>query len=183
MSKAFITGAKEVFPKAKITFDKFHVMQKANETVDDVRREETGKNASMVNKRYMLLSNPRNLKPDQKQEVEQLLNDNRTMMIAYGLRESLRTMYDLTKRSFAEEHMRIWFSAAESSRIPQVNKLAATLRDHLDGILEWHESKLTNGILEGLNSIIQTAKRMARGYRRPENMITMVYLKAAGIHL
>jgi len=183
MSQAFISGAKAVFPEAKMTFDKFHVMKLAGDAVDDVRREENAKNAALVNKRYLLLSNPRNLDPDKRLEVEQLLKDNSRMMMAYGLRESLRTMYDLDRRSFAERHMEIWFRAAENSLIPQVKKLAATIRIHLDGILEWHDSKLTTGVLEGLNSIIQTAKRMARGYRNPKNMITMVYLKAAGIHL
>ncbi|WP_371932601.1 ISL3 family transposase [Bacillus carboniphilus] len=40
MSPAFIKGAKENFPKASITFDKFHVVKAVNEAVDDVRRKE-----------------------------------------------------------------------------------------------------------------------------------------------
>jgi len=40
MSPAFIKGIEEAFPKAHITFDKFHVMKLVNEAVDKVRREE-----------------------------------------------------------------------------------------------------------------------------------------------
>ncbi|MFB6367958.1 transposase, partial [Paenibacillus elgii] len=40
MSPAFIKGEKENFPKSSITFDKFHVIQAANEAVDEVRRTE-----------------------------------------------------------------------------------------------------------------------------------------------
>ena len=32
------------------------------------------------------------------------------------------------------------------------------------GIMQWKLSSINNGILEGLNSIIQAAKRKARGY-------------------
>ena len=32
------------------------------------------------------------------------------------------------------------------------------------GIVQWKLSSINNGILEGLNSIIQAAKRKARGY-------------------
>jgi transposase len=37
-------------------------------------------------------------------------------------------------------------------------------------------SRVSNGLLEGLNSLIQAAKRRARGYRSNRNFITMIYL-------
>ncbi|UTW70841.1 transposase [Anaerobacillus sp. HL2] len=40
MSPAFIKGIETAFPKAHITFDKFHVMKMVNEVVDQVRRQE-----------------------------------------------------------------------------------------------------------------------------------------------
>ena len=42
--------------------------------------------------------------------------------------------------------------------------------------MRWFTSKLTNGILEGMNSLIQAAKSRARGYRTNKNFITMIYL-------
>jgi transposase len=44
------------------------------------------------------------------------------------------------------------------------------------GILRWFHSKVSNGLLEGLNSLIQAAKRRARGYRSTRNYIAMIYL-------
>jgi hypothetical protein len=32
-------------------------------------------------------------------------------------------------------------------------------------VLRWYDSKINNGILEGLNSLVQAAKAKARGYR------------------
>ena len=43
--------------------------------------------------------------------------------------------------------------------------LLRTIKRHWDGILHWKDSQINNGILEGLNSILQAAKRKARGYK------------------
>ena len=44
------------------------------------------------------------------------------------------------------------------------------------GIVRWFESRMTNGLLEGLNILVQAAKRRARGYRSTRNYIAMIYL-------
>ena len=44
-------------------------------------------------------------------------------------------------------------------------KAAETIKNHWDGILRWKVTQINNGILEGLNSVIQAAKRKARGYK------------------
>jgi transposase len=54
--------------------------------------------------------------------------------------------------------------------------VARTIRRHWDGVLRWFESRISNGILEGLNSLIQAAKARARGYRSTRNLITMAYM-------
>ena len=46
MSPAFIKGARENFPTAKLTFDKFHVIKIVNEAVDETRREERDERSS-----------------------------------------------------------------------------------------------------------------------------------------
>nr|WP_245590466.1 transposase [Aneurinibacillus terranovensis] len=53
MSPAFIKGTGEHFPNAAITFDKFHVIQAANEAVDEVRRSESKSSIELKNTRYM----------------------------------------------------------------------------------------------------------------------------------
>ena len=63
-----------------------------------------------------------------------------------------------------------------------MKRAAATIRRHWEGILRWFTSKLTNGILEGMNSLIQAAKSRARGYRTNKNFITMIYLLGAKLN-
>jgi transposase len=50
------------------------------------------------------------------------------------------------------------------------------MKRHWDGILRWFTSKIYNGILKGINSLIQAAKARARGYRTVKNLTTMIYL-------
>lgn len=46
-------------------------------------------------------------------------------------------------------------------------KAAKTIKSHWQGILRWKKSQINNGILEGLNSVLQAAMRKARGYKKP----------------
>jgi len=66
-----------------------------------------------------------------------------------------------------------WRNASECAPIKQCAK---TIKKHWQGILNWFESRVNNGILEGINSMIQAAKARARGYRTVKNFITMIYL-------
>ena len=57
-------------------------------------------------------------------------------------------------------------------------KFAEMLEAHWPGVLRWHRTRVSNGLLEGLNSLIQAAKRRARGYRSARNYKAMIYLVA-----
>ncbi|WP_421949742.1 transposase [Phaeodactylibacter xiamenensis] len=50
-------------------------------------------------------------------------------------------------------------------------------------LISFTTSRLTNGILEGINIKIQLAKRRARGNRNINNFITMIYLLAGKLDL
>jgi Transposase len=57
------------------------------------------------------------------------------------------------------------------------------IEKHFDGIIAWHKNHLSNGLLEGINSLVQAAKARAQGYRSKTKMITIVYLTAAKLQL
>jgi transposase len=58
-----------------------------------------------------------------------------------------------------------------------------TIRQHWDGVLLWFTCKITNGLLEGINSLVQAAKAKARGYRTSRNLIAMTYLIAGKLEI
>jgi transposase len=184
MSPSFISGISESFPSADITFDKFHVMKIVGEAVDTVRRSESAKNRVAIGMRYALLKDPKNLSAIQKEEVDNILKENRNIMFAYGFKESMRVMFSLPNPDYARRHLATLLLLAEADDSPvPVRNAAATIRRHFEGILRWHLSELTNAVLEGTNSVIQAVKRMARGYKHPENMISMLYIRSAGIRI
>ena len=53
--------------------------------------------------------------------------------------------------------------------------MARTLRK--DGIFSWWGLRSTNAILEGLNSLIQSIKRAARGFKNTSYFETMIFLR------
>ena len=50
-------------------------------------------------------------------------------------------------------------------------------------MLRWFVSGITNGLLEGLNSLVQVAKAKAHGYRSFRNLATIIYLIAGKLDL
>ena len=60
---------------------------------------------------------------------------------------------------------------------------AHTIKRHWDGILRWFDSKIANGLIEGINSLVQAAKAKARGYRSIRNLKAMVYLVVGKLDL
>ena len=65
MSAAYIKGARESFPDAEITFDRFHVVKLLNEAVEKVRRQEQKGRPELKRSRWLWLWNPerRSLRP------------------------------------------------------------------------------------------------------------------------
>lgn len=182
MSPAFIKGVKEQLPEAQITFDKFHVLKIINEAVDKVRRAETKDNPVLKGARYVLLKNEQNLTTKQKAKKESLSNLNLKSMRAMHIREAFQAIYHAPSAEAFERLLKEWYFWATHCRIPQMVGVAKMIKSHWDGILAWKQSQITNGILEGLNSIIQAAKRKARGYKF-EHFKVMAYLLTGKLDL
>ena len=64
-----------------------------------------------------------------------------------------------------------------------MKQFAATLMRHRDGILAWFGSRIANGLIEGINSLLQAAKAKARGYRTLKNHVAITYLVAGKLDL
>ena len=109
MSPAFISGIRKEFPKAAITFDKFHVMKILNSGVDMVRREEVATNQELKNTRYIWLKNPDNLTEKQKDTLCNLRDMNLKTVRAYNLKLSLQEFWKIKDRIAAEEYLQKWY--------------------------------------------------------------------------
>jgi transposase len=83
----------------------------------------------------------------------------------------------------AGPYLRRWIAGAKRSRLAPLIDFAYMVEDHWLGIIRWFESGISNGLLEGLNSLVQAAKRRARGYRSTRNYIAMIYLTVGKLNL
>ena len=178
MSPAFIKGVNTYLPKAQITFDKFHILKIINEAVNSVRKQEVSTNKLLTGTKYIWLKNYNNLTEKQKETLDSLTlsNMNLKTMKAYNIRQSFQDIYQATTKEEFETYLKKWYFWATHSRLDPIIKAAKTIKRHWDGIVRWHESKINNGILEGLNSVIQATKSKARGYKTFKNYKIIVYL-------
>ena len=177
MSPAFISGIKEHFPAAHITFDKFHVMKLLNKALDEVRRQEQASEPMLKCSRYIWLKNKRNLNAKQEKKLSSLSLLNLKTARAYRMKLVFQKVFTYDGR-LGIYALKKWYAWAIRSRLEPIKVFARSLKGHWDGIVRWFETKLTNGLLEGLNSLVQAAKARARGYRSTETFKLMIYMIA-----
>ncbi|TCP53669.1 ISL3 family transposase, partial [Heliophilum fasciatum] len=183
MSPAFIAGAETHLPHAAITFDKFHAVKLVNEAVDQVRRAEQRTMPALKGTRYVWLKNASNLTVKQKAVMDDVLKDRHLQTVrAYHFRLSFQEMYRQLPLD-ASMYLQKWYYWATHSRLQPIIQVAKTIKKHRNGILRWFESRITNGLMEGINSLVQAAKNKARGYRSSRNLITIIYLIAGKLNL
>jgi transposase len=177
MSEAFLKGTLTYLPKAEITFDRYHIKSHLSKAIDEVRREEVKHHRELLaNTRYMWLKRPANLTEKQHDLLDELLAQPLQTVRAYTLAQQFDSFYELTDPDTAEEYLRRWIAEVDTTDLEPLHKFARMLEDHWLGVIRWHHSRVSNGLLEGLNSLIQAAKRRARGYRSNRNFIAMIYL-------
>ena len=177
LSPAFIFGVEECFPNAKITFDRFHVMKLMGEAVDRVRREEQRQIVGLKGSRYCWLKNPETLNARQRQILQDLSQRNLKTARAYQIRLNLRDFWDHPP-DLAEDYLQKWYVWATHSRLNPVIQVARMIKRHWQGIMNFTKTRINNGLLEGINSLVQAARTKARGYRTVKYFITMIYLIA-----
>lgn len=184
MSPAYLKGLGQFFPTARVTFDKFHVMKLINEAVDEVRRQEQRERPELKGSRYVWVKNPDHLTVKQIEVSDRLHLPSLHLKTvrAYHLKLAFQDFWNEPRRR-AEAFLKKWYYWATHSRLEPMIHVAKTIRHHWSGILNWFETYISNGILEGINSLIQAAKAKARGYRSNRNLIAMAYLIAGKLNL
>ncbi len=184
MSPAFIAGVGKAFPEAAITFDRFHVMKIVNDAVDQVRRAEQKTRPELKHSRYLWLKNPQRQTARQRERFKDLQMKRQHLKTsrAYQIKRNFQELYHQPP-ALAEAFLKKWYFWATHSRLPAVIDAARTIKRHWNGILRWCETGISNGVLEGINSLILAAKTRARGYRSDRNLIAMVYLIAGKLDM
>jgi len=171
-------------PHARIVYDKFHIMQRANQAIDEVRRAEFfrrgGRLRDLVKgKRWLLLSRWIHLRPDQRQLLNQLFSLNRKVFKAYLLKESLDRLWTYTYEGAMLNYLERWIRQPRWQRLEPFEKLAHMLVEHLEGILNYCRTKVPLGVVEAVNGNIKSLLRRGRGYKNLRYLLLKAQRMAA----
>ena len=182
MSKAFIKGIEENFPQAGITFDKFHVIKAINEALEKIRRREAQENPILKGSRWDWMKNPKDLNEAGQKRINDALGKKRLQTgKAYRLKVLLQEILDaknVMTYEAGKKELKGWLQWALRCRIPEMVEVGQMIRRHLEGILNWFSSRMTNALLEGYNSVLRAGRGVARGFRTSVNVIIKSFLMA-----
>jgi len=175
MSPAYISAVSENLPTAAIVFDRFHIIKLYNERLSDLRRSlyhEVSKEEKKVIKgtRWLLLKNPENLNIEKSEpdRLQQALELNKPLALAYYMKDDLRRFWEQPTKAKAKSFLIDWIFDAGTSGVAMLKDFAATLSRHFNGLLAYHDYRISTGPLEGTNNKIKTMKRQAYGFRDQE---------------
>jgi transposase len=174
MSPSFIAGTYDMFQNSQITFDKFHIIQHLNNAMDEVRKKERIGNELIKNHKYTFLRPNKKLSEKKRNELEYITMMYPYLGEAYRLKEMFLDVFHFKDPDQAKGYLQFWCDMVMESTIQPFIKFVNLIKAHWFGIVNYFESKLTNGILEGINSKIQLAKKRARGFRNVNNYINMI---------
>ena len=171
MSKSYRSAVTEYLPDIKIVFDRFHIMQLVNKSVDKVRKAQQKLTGSLGYKtlkgnRFLLLSNYENLSEEKKLRLDTMLKVNEPLLIIHLMKEQLRILWLKKTRKEAMQFLSSWileaFEVAEDYKnktfrntLEPLRRLGKTLLNHFQGILNFFDFRITNGKIEGINNKIK----------------------------
>ena len=170
MWEPFRLSIEEWAPGSKIVYDRFHIMQHANDAVDEVRRAEFFRKSAELRdlikgKRWLLLSRWKNLTSKQRGELNRLFELNRRVFKAYLMKESLERLWEYRYEGAMLKYLQNWIDQLRWQRLAPLQELAETLLKHLEGILNYCRTKVRFGVVEAVNANIRMLINRGRGYK------------------
>ncbi len=173
MWEPYLKVIREKCSDALHILDRFHIVAKMNQALDDVRAEEArrmkqeGFHPILKKSRWLLLKRQENLTSKQRFRLRDLLRYNLKSVRAYLLKEAFQQLWDYNSPAWAGKFLDEWCRHVMRSRIEPMKKIARTLRRHRELILNYfHAQKLlSSGVVEGLNNKAKVTMRRSYGFR------------------
>lgn len=165
---------------ARILFDRFHIVKHLHDAVDATRRElwrqlTSKERVDFKGTRWLLLKNPWNLNDHQKERLSTLVRWNTPLVRAWYLKESFGLFWFYKQPWRARQHLLKWMNSAMRSKLEPFKKFVRMLRSHLDGVLAWTQTRVSNGAVEGMNNKIKSISHRSFGFRTADYFIAAIY--------
>jgi len=153
--------------------DRFHIAQNMNKAIDKVRAAEAKQLAAegidvLKRSRWCVLKRPENLTENQEAKLAELeRRRNLKTFRAYLLKESFQGFWDYVSPTWAGKFLDRWCTRTMRSRIEPMKKMARSLREHRQLLLNWFKARslVSLGAVEGLNNRLKLTLRKSYGFR------------------
>jgi transposase len=173
MWKPYLKVIQEQCAEALHILDRFHIVANMNQALDQVRAGESrriafeGRSPVLKKSRWLLLKRGDNLKDEQRFRLRDLLRYNLKTVRAYLLKEAFQQLWDYNSATWAGKFLEEWCRQVMRSRIEPMKKIARSLRDHRELILNYFRAQklLSSGVVEGLNNKAKVTLRKSYGFR------------------
>jgi transposase len=173
MWEPYLKVIREKCSEALHILDRFHIVAKMNKALDEVRAGESrrmlreGYMPVLKKSRWLLLKREKNLKTEQRFRLRDILRYNLKTVRAYLLKEAFQQLWDYNAPHWAGEFLDEWCRQVMRSRIEPMKKIARSLRDHRELILNYFRAQkmFSSGVVEGLNNKAKLTMRKAYGFR------------------
>jgi transposase len=173
MWKPYLRVIRERCSNALNILDRFHIVAKMNDALNNVRAAESRKLAHdgfepvLTKTRWCVLKRKENLTEKQSVRLRDLLKYNLQTVRAYLLKEQFQQFWDYTSPTWAGKFLDQWTTLVMRSRIEPMKKVAKTLRNHRELILNYFRAKkqFSSGVVEGLNNKVKVTMRKSYGFR------------------
>lgn len=183
MWKPYLKVIAKKLPQALNILDRFHIMKKFNDALDDVRIDEVkklereGYEPVLKKSRWLIAKRPENLTEKQKPHLKELLKYNLQSVRAYLLREDFQHFWEYKSPAWAKKFLDEWLRKTILSQIEPMKKVAKMLRRHEPLILNWFKTKkkYSSGIVEAINNTAKVTMRNAYGFKRYKTLKYALY--------
>lgn len=170
MKESLRKVAEEVFPKAKVVVDHFHVIADSNRRMDEARRIEQDvrwKKRVRIPKKIFLIGRER-LSEEGSQKVDKLIGSYPSLKGFYWAKEKIRELYRQENREEAAKLLDLIIVNLKSEDDGELIRWGNTLKRWREPILNYFDNGTTNGFTEGCNTKIKMLKRISYGLRNVE---------------
>jgi transposase len=173
MWEPYLKVIREKCSEALHILDRFHIVAKMNKALDEVRAGESRRMAReglmpvLKKSRWLLLKREENLKVEQRFRLRDLLRYNLKTVRAYLLKEAFQQLWEYSSVTWAGKFLDDWCGQVMRSRIEPMKKIARSLHEHRDLILNYFRAQklLSSGVVEGLNNKAKVTMRKSYGFR------------------
>jgi transposase len=171
MWDAYHAAAQLHLPNARLTVDRFHVMQNLTEAVTKARRSiqkhaDAETQALLKGCRWLLVKNRENLTDDERPKLAAMLAASPELNTCYTLKEDFRAWFNAAHdQPTAARLLDEWLAKVQASGLKALRAFTNTLSNWRERILNYFTGRHSNGFAEGVNLKIKLLNRRAFGYR------------------